>query len=189
MHLGPDSIGRRGIIVLLASVAVATVLGIHGLTAGTLTSGVPAAGIPAASGPAPSPAPTSSTSRRHPTASSHRVHRSTGPSSRQTHVKLGPRLSSTSYASYAYQLYPGPVSSNSRLAEAGFSATFHRHGSNVVMVFSIPGSGQPPMTRTYPASDKIYFIEANFGDDSSNQEFNAGDDGLIVTNAQGRIID
>lgn len=50
------------------------------------------------------------------------------------------------------------------------------------------GSPQPPTHHTYAASDKIYFIEASFGDDSSNQEFNLGDDGVIATNSQGHII-
>lgn len=50
------------------------------------------------------------------------------------------------------------------------------------------GSSQPPVHQTYAASDKVYFIEASFGDDSANQEFNLGDDGVIATNAQGRII-
>lgn len=57
-----------------------------------------------------------------------------------------------------------------------------------MLTFVSLGSGQPPLHRAYAARDKIYFIEASFGDDSGNQELNYGDDGLVVTNAQERII-
>jgi hypothetical protein len=34
----------------------------------------------------------------------------------------------------------------------------------------------------------VYFIEASLGDDSGNSEYNYGDDGVLVTNADGRIV-
>jgi len=41
---------------------------------------------------------------------------------------------------------------------------------------------------TYPAADHIYFVEENFGDDSGNSEYNFGDDGLLVTDASGHVV-
>ncbi len=57
-----------------------------------------------------------------------------------------------------------------------------------MLTLSMAGGGQPPTTKSYPATDRIYFIEANFGDDSSGTEYNLGDDGLIATNASGHIV-
>lgn len=56
------------------------------------------------------------------------------------------------------------------------------------MMITAAGTSQPPTHQTYAANDRVYFIEASFGDDSGNQEFNLGDDGVIATNAQGRIV-
>jgi hypothetical protein len=35
---------------------------------------------------------------------------------------------------------------------------------------------------------RVYVVEASLGDDSGNADYNLGDDGLVVTNAQGRIV-
>jgi hypothetical protein len=106
-----------------------------------------------------------------------------------TTQKLGPALSTTQYAPYAYQLYPGHESSQARLATAGFNISVQSGNSGTIAVsISAAGSGQAAKTTTYPASDRVYFIEASFGDDSGNTEYNSGDDGVIITNAGGRII-
>jgi hypothetical protein len=34
----------------------------------------------------------------------------------------------------------------------------------------------------------VYVVEASLGDDSGGTDYNLGDDGLIVTDAQGRIL-
>jgi len=50
------------------------------------------------------------------------------------------------------------------------------------------GSSQAAQTSTYPANDRVYFVEASFGDDSGNSEYNYGDDGVVVTDSSGRIV-
>jgi hypothetical protein len=35
---------------------------------------------------------------------------------------------------------------------------------------------------------RVYVVEASLGDDSGNSDYSLGDDGLVVTDAQGRII-
>jgi hypothetical protein len=89
----------------------------------------------------------------------------------------------------AYELYPAGPSATARQALAGFDVTTTRQGSTVVVTVDVLGAGQPPQRRVYPASDRVYFLEANFGDDSGNAEYNLGDDGLIVTDATGRIVE
>jgi hypothetical protein len=34
----------------------------------------------------------------------------------------------------------------------------------------------------------VYVVEASMGDDSGNSDYNLGDDGLIVTDAAGRVV-
>jgi hypothetical protein len=34
----------------------------------------------------------------------------------------------------------------------------------------------------------VYVIEASMGDDSGNSDYSLGDDGLAVTDSQGRIV-
>jgi hypothetical protein len=50
-------------------------------------------------------------------------------------------------------------------------------------------AGQPPQPgRFYPTGTAVYVIEATMGDDSGNSDYNLGDDGLVVTDSQGRIL-
>jgi len=50
-------------------------------------------------------------------------------------------------------------------------------------------AGQPPPpARLYPTGAAVYVVEAAMGDDSGNTDYNLGDDGLVVTDAQGRIL-
>jgi hypothetical protein len=97
-------------------------------------------------------------------------------------------LSSTPYAQYAFQLYPGTPSAATDQALAGFQASVIPEGLQVRLKVAILGSTQPPIVHLYPNSDRIYFVEANMGDDPGASEYNFGDDGLVVTNAQGRIV-
>ena len=50
-------------------------------------------------------------------------------------------------------------------------------------------TGQPNATsRFYAGGAKVYVVEVALGDDSSNTDYNLGDDGLVVTDSLGRIV-
>jgi hypothetical protein len=49
-------------------------------------------------------------------------------------------------------------------------------------------AGQKATAHLYVGGTKVWVIEASLGDDSGNTDYNLGDDGLIVTNAAGRIL-
>jgi hypothetical protein len=50
-------------------------------------------------------------------------------------------------------------------------------------------AGQPlPPARFYAGGGKVYILESNLGHDSGDLDYNLSDDGLIVTNVQGRIV-
>lgn len=197
MRLGPDHVGPRGWLLIAVAGLAGIGLAVHGYGRGAVVVGGPAGvaapgaalATTAPTRPSPastatpassSPAPVSSTSTTAPAKTP------SAPSA--PGQKLGPLLSSTQYAQYAYQIYPGPESSRARQATAGFSIQVTPHGSTVSLSISVPGSGQSAQTASYPAGDRLYFVEATFGDDSGDSDYSMGDDGVVVTNAQGYLV-
>jgi hypothetical protein len=69
----------------------------------------------------------------------------------------------------------------------GLSISVRRSGPGLSVVAGVSGqASQPP--RVYAGGAKVYVIEASLGDDANNTDYNLGDDGLVVTNAEGRIV-
>lgn len=176
MRIAGETLGVRGAIALSATAVVAAVLALHGYghpgALGLTGATSPVGGHPTA--PSSTPTPKGSPSSGA----------SPSPSSSAT---PGPLLSSTAYGPYAYEIYPNPPSANAKLALAGFSFTTNPSGSSVRFTLSVTGGGKP-QSKTYPISDRIYFIEASFGDDSGNAEYNFGDDGVVATDSTGHVV-
>jgi cytoskeletal protein RodZ len=187
MRIGQEKIGPRGRTILVIAAVVAVAMGIYGWGRGTIAVG---GTLSLSNGQAPTT--TSSPTTSSPTTSSPTTSSSTTPRSHPTTSvptqKVGPLLSSTQYASYAYELYPGPQNSQTKLATAGFKIRITPNQGTVTVSVTSTGSSQAPQVSTIASSDKVYFIEASFGDDSNDSEYNMGDDGLIFTNAAGRIV-
>lgn len=170
MSLG--RVGWRGLALLAATGAVGVILGVHGwsarstgLPAGSLASGSPQAAAPSASAaPHASSSPSQPASRRH-----------------------GPLLSSEPYAKAAYRVWPGPMSAAARLALTGLKVSVHRRGSGISVTAGVIGQASPA-PRLYPQGARVYVVETSMGDDSGNTDYNLGDDGLVVTTAQGSIV-
>jgi len=96
-------------------------------------------------------------------------------------------LSSQSFASYSYQIWPGAPSPAARAALTGLSILVRRQGAGISVTAGVKGQpGTSP--RFYPNGARVYVVEASLGDDSGNSDYNLGDDGLAVTNFQGRIL-
>jgi len=200
MRIAGETVGPRGLTVLALSAAVGILLGVHGWSG--RHNGLP----PTLAGPGPSPSasarpgpssasPTSSQSTQGPPTQGPPTNgpsatASPGPSSPAPGSPApspGPKLSSQSYASYAFQEWPGPVSGAAKTAATGLVITVRKHGSGIMVSAGV--AGQPaPAARLYPTGAKVYVIEASMGDDSGNSDYNLGDDGLAVTDSQGRIL-
>ncbi len=99
----------------------------------------------------------------------------------------GPSLSSEPYASVAYQIWPGPVSSAASQALTGLAISVHQRASGLAVTAAARGQG-PAISQIYPGGVRVYVVEASLGDDSGNLDYSLGDDGVVVTDAQGRII-
>jgi hypothetical protein len=87
----------------------------------------------------------------------------------------------------AFQIWPGPVSSTARQALTGLAISVHPRGSGLAVAAAARGQG-PAASHVYPGGVRVFVIEATLGDDSGNLDYSLGDDGVVVTDAQGRII-
>ena len=81
----------------------------------------------------------------------------------------------------------GPRSSDRIAALIGLSVTVHRHGTGISVTAGVNGQAASA-PQYYPVGARVYVVEASLGDDSGNSDYNLGDDGIIVTDAQGRIV-
>ena len=187
MRIAGETIGIRAIVVLAAAGAAGVVLGIHGWS--VRNNGLPSS----LAGPAASPSATvrpSHASSAGPTSAPTQSPAAAGPaptSSGSPSPSAGPKLSSQSYARYAFQVWPGPASQAATSAATGLLVSVHQHGSGIMVAAGVTGQSKP-VARFYPAGAKVYVIEVALGDDSGNTDFNLGDDGLVVTDSQGRIV-
>jgi hypothetical protein len=91
------------------------------------------------------------------------------------------------YAQYAYQIYPGALSAQARQALAGLTVRVRRLGSQISVTTAVNG-GPTSQPHLYPAAYRVYIVESALGDDATNTDYNLGDDGLVVTDPQGRIV-
>ncbi len=185
MRIGSENIGRNGFIVLAVAAVGSIGLAFHGYGHGISSSG---ASLPVASAAAPSTSAKPSSNSTASTTAASSGAASKGSTS-TTAVKLGPLLSSTQYASVSYRIYPGPESAQAKAATAGFNISVKLSGNSEIVSVSVAGSSSAPQTSTFQKGDSIYFIETSLGDDSGNSDYSGGDDGIIVTNSQGRIVE
>jgi hypothetical protein len=189
MRIAGETVGARGAALLSVTAVVGLFLAAHGWQG--RHHGLPPTGLggtrPSASASATpgasSPAPTGSARpSQTPSASA---------PAKQGPVAAaptpGPKLSSQSYASYSFLVWPGAPSAAAQAAETGLTIKVRKQGTGISVIAGVSGQ-PPPAAKYYPTGAKVYVIEASMGDDSGNSDFNLGDDGLIVTDSQGRIL-
>ena len=91
------------------------------------------------------------------------------------------------FASAAFQVWPGKMSAAARQALTGLSVSVHEQQTGLSVTAGVNGQA-PAAPHLYVGGVKVYIVEASMGDDSGNSDYSLGDDGLVVTNAQGRIL-
>jgi hypothetical protein len=175
-------VGPRGIALLTVTGVVGLLLAVHGWAdhnasgaVSALVTGQPAARQSGRAQLAPTPAQSASA----PTA---------GP---PTHPRAasspGPLLKSQPFAQYAFGIWPGAPSGAAKAALAGLSVSVRRLGAGLSVSAAVNGQ-QPGAAHFYPGGARVYVVEAAMGDDSGSSDYNLGDDGIVVTDAQGRIV-
>jgi hypothetical protein len=185
--------GPAGLTLLAATAIAGIILAVHGWS--SRDSGL----APGALGTTASPA-SATTGRASPTGTAtpadpgragrragSRSTASPAPAGASPASGPGPLLSAQPYASYSFRVWPGTPTAAARAALTGLTVKVRRQGSGITVTASV--SGQPAAApRFYPGGARVYIVEATLGDDSGNSDYSLGDDGLIVTDAQGRIL-
>jgi hypothetical protein len=171
-------LSRAGGVILALTAVAGLALGVHGWsTRGGAT--IPGLAAGPTAGPTTAP-PVSATSPAQPGTSQQ-------PAKTQHTPQPGPLLKSQSFAQFSYQVWPGVQSAAARSAMTGLVISVHQRAGGIFVVAGVRGQASTP-GQFYPAGTRVYVIEAALGDDSGGSDYNLGDDGLIVTNAAGRIL-
>jgi len=159
-------VGPRGLTVLSIAGIAGLLFGVVGWKQGG-TDLVAAPPVPASSSSAP--AATSSPSAT-----------ATAP----VPAGAGPLLSSMPYASFAYQVWPGPVSADGKLAMSRWKLTVTRQAGGIAVQAAEDGQSMASVSHFYPGGAKVYILDSDLSASSPG----ATDEGLEVTNAQGQVL-
>lgn len=100
----------------------------------------------------------------------------------------GPPLSSEPYASYTYQVWPGPQSANGKQAMSGFTLAVTRRSGGIALKATENGAADTSASRFYPGGAKVYMIDSTLGDEGGTVDYDTVDDGLVVTNSRGQVL-
>ena len=174
------SAGPPGLALLAAAGLVGVLLAAHGW-AHRAAAGVPGSlgGRAATTQPPSARAPSTSATRaaRPPTQAG-----PPGPA-----ATTGPLLASEPFAPYSFVIWPGNPSATAKAALTGLSVNVRRVTSGLSVTADVNGQPASP-AHVYANGARVYIVEATMGDDSGASDYNLGDDGIVVTDARGRII-
>jgi hypothetical protein len=97
-------------------------------------------------------------------------------------------FSTTQYAQYSYLVYPGQISQQAQAALTGFNmtATMLQNSSTEVRLALI-GTSQYKSLILKP-NYELYIIEIAFGDDGYHFDSSLGDDGFVVVDPNGYVV-
>jgi hypothetical protein len=194
-------VGPRGLTVLVIVGLVGVALAIIGWS--QRGTGLVAPSVGGLGGSAPTRTPTASpatpTGRASATSSASATPSATATSSAtpsatatssatpSATASAGPPLSSEPYASFAYLVWPGSLSTPAQQAMSGLTIQVTRQTGGISVRAGV--TGQPlPSAQFYSGGGKVYVIESNLGDDSGDVDYNLGDDALVVTNLRGQVV-
>jgi hypothetical protein len=167
-------VGPRGLTVL-------SIAGIAGLLFGAV--GWKQRGIDVVAAPPPvaaSPAPAATSP---PSASASATATAVAPAA-ATSAAAGPQLSTMPYASFAYLVWPGPVSTDGKLALSRWKLTVTRQPGGITVRAAEDGQSMGSVSHFYPGGAKVYILDSDLSADAPGNT----NEGLEVTNAQGQVL-
>ncbi len=162
------------LVTLAIVLAAGAALAVHGISAPQVPGVALAGTAPQSAAPA------------HASSSGSSTHAQSQGKAKPTSSK-GTLLSSTQIAPFTYEVYPAAAAQATQ-AESGFNITVKpAAGGGATLSIQSALAGGAAVTKTFQAGDKVYWIETSYGDDAPGQDANYGDDGYVLTNAQGYI--
>jgi hypothetical protein len=108
----------------------------------------------------------------------------TGSPAAPSSTAAGPPLSSMPYASFAYEVWPGPVSADGKLALSRWTLTVTRQAGGITVKAAHDGQQMASVSHFYPGGAKVYILDSDLNDNAAG----ITDEGLEVTNAQGQVL-
>lgn len=100
----------------------------------------------------------------------------------------GTLFSQSPYYKMAYQIFPGPLSSNARKATTGFNIQMKNGSAGTTINIVATNPAYKNQSYTLTSGDKLYFIERTLIDDSNGEDRFPTDDMAVVVNSQGYIV-
>jgi hypothetical protein len=177
--------------LLVALLAFAFVLRATG-TSGAMPANV--SGLASARAqPSPSPtavvsAPAAAAATPAPTTQTQAQPSAAAPTTPSAPATTGTLFASWRYRQYAFQVYPGPINSDAQKALSGFDLSVQDQGSTVLLTFKALSSRYQDATITVDKANTAYFVETSMRDDPNNQENELNDDGVVMVDPQGHLL-
>jgi hypothetical protein len=111
----------------------------------------------------------------------------TAPSANDT-GGAGVKFFDTKYGGTAVEVYPGTTSGASSAEVSGFEMSQSQQADGSVTITMTEKAGGQTLSATVPKGGKLYFNDANPGDDTTGQDKFLQDDTLIVVDSNGYIV-
>jgi hypothetical protein len=200
----PQPVLRDGVRAVVAA-WISKVLAATALCAGVVAAGVvlygtgsgatvpdgsavsqAAAPIASSTPPAQVSAPNAAPAAAPPSASPTTSAQASAPNA--TPASSSVQFSSWQFAQYSYQVYPGPTNGDAQTAMAGFDLSVQDQGNSVVVYLKALSSRYQDAQFTVAKGDTAYFVETTLRDDPNNQESDLNDDGVVVVDPQGYLL-
>jgi len=99
----------------------------------------------------------------------------------------GTLFASSQYAQTAVMAYPGSTNGSSSAEVQGFDMAISPQADGSVIITMTEKVGGQTLKATVPKGGKLYFNDANPGDDATGQDKFLQDDKLIVVDANGYV--
>jgi hypothetical protein len=97
----------------------------------------------------------------------------------------GPLFSSESYYPYSYLIAPGNLSQQSKSALDGYTMTVSQTPAGENVTISLSGRS---VVTSLVNGEKLYIVETSFGDDAPGFEGSTADDGFVVVDQNGYVV-
>ena len=160
--------GPRGLTVLSIAGIAGLLFGVVGWKQGGIDT-VTAPPVAATSSPAAASSPSGTATATVPASAA---------------AAAGPLLSSMPYASFAYLVWPGPVSADGKLAMSRWKLTVTRQAGGITVQAAEDGQSMASVSGFYPGGAKVYILDSDLGADAAGNT----NEGLEVTNTQGQVL-
>jgi hypothetical protein len=172
---------------LVAGAAVAAVLGLEGVRHPGLVAAAPTGSLSTvASTAAPAAAPSRAGATHTSRGGGGRARGGGGAPAASGLRPTRILLAQSPYAPYAVPVYPRRAAQAAQALD-GFVLRVVPAGGLRAVEVSIPGAGVVYSQKIDPG-DRVYFVEGQMSDDAPGTDVNGGDDGVIITDARGYIL-